>query len=131
MVCPKKLIQQLTMGHVMPSEAIKLAASKFYGGGRKAPEYLEQEVLSWSKEKIVLKTYDFFIVSAKRGEIVKMNKALLELMSALNFEYSEISTRLFRLYEYCQKCILNKKIDEAVRIIQDLRDTWAKAFNLS
>lgn len=115
----------------MPSVAQKVAANKLYGGGGKAPDYIEQEVLSWSKEKLILKTYDFFIVSARRGDIVKMNKALLELMGALNFEYPDVSTRLFRLYEYCQKCVVDKKIEEAIRIIQELRDAWAQAFNIN
>ncbi len=110
----------------------KLAASRAYGNKSegKFPAYLEQEVLSWSKEKLVLKMYDLFIVSCKRHDVTKMSRILIELMGSLNFEYEEISTRLYRLYEYCQRCIFQKKYDEALHIIQELRDTWATAFKL-
>lgn len=117
----------------MSNTAQKIAASRAYGGGKdgkKIPAYLEQEVLSWSKEKIILKMYDLFIVSCKRQDTNKMSKVLIELMGALNFEYEETSTRLYRLYEYCQRLIFRKKYDEALAIIQELRQAWAKAFNL-
>ncbi len=115
----------------MATAAQQLAAHKMYGsGGKKIPSYLEQEVYSWSKEKIILKMYDLFIVSAKRNDTHKMSKVLIELMAALNFDYEDVSTRLYRLYEYCQRCIFQKKIDEALHIITELRDTWAQAFNL-
>lgn len=117
----------------MNTQAQQLAASRAYGnkkGSTKVPSYVEQEVLSWSKEKLILKMYDLFIVSNKRRDIEKMTKVLVELMSSLNFDYEDTSTRLYRLYEYCQRCIHQKKYDEALHIIRELRDTWAKAFNL-
>ncbi|MFN3196233.1 MAG: flagellar export chaperone FliS [Chlorobiota bacterium] len=118
----------------MNTQVQKLAASKAYGNagkkGKKVPSYVEQEVLSWSKEKLILKMYDLFLVSNKRKDIEKMGKVLVELMGALNFDYSETSTRLYRLYEYCQRCIYQKKYDEAYNIIKELRDTWSEAFNL-
>jgi flagellin-specific chaperone FliS len=116
----------------MQSAARQLAASRAYGGGKdgKVPSYLEQEVFSWSKEKLILKMYDLFIVSCKRGDVQKMSKVLVELMSSLNFEIEETATRLYRLYEYCQRCIFQRKFDEALHIIQELREAWCKAFNL-
>ena len=116
----------------MANAAQQIAAKRAYGqqGEGKVPSYLEQEVLSWSKEKIILKMYDLFIVSNKRKDVQKMSRVLIELMGSLNFEYEETSTRLYRLYEYCQRCIFQQKFDESLHIIQDLRNTWAKAFNL-
>lgn len=116
----------------MATTAQNLAASKVYGkfGEGKVPSYIEQEVLLWSKEKIILKIYDLFIVSCKRKDVSKMSKVLIELMGSLNFEYEETATRLYRLYEYCQRCIFQKKFDEALNIILELRNTWAKAFNI-
>lgn len=116
----------------MPLTAQQLAASKAYSGKMPGhvPSYIEQEVLSWSKEKIILKMYDLFIVSNKRKDVNKMSRVLIELMGSLNFEYEETATRLYRLYEYCQRCIFQRKFDEAYYIIQELRDAWAKAFDL-
>lgn len=79
----------------------------------------------WSPDKIIVRTYDFFIISCERRDLVQMNKALLHLMESLNFAYNEESTRLYRLYEYCQKCIFKKKYDEALYIITELRQAWA------
>lgn len=71
------------------------AIAKAYGikkdGG--IPQYLEQEVLSWSREKVILKMYDLFIVSAKKKDISKMNRVLAELMASLNFDYEETADR--------------------------------------
>lgn len=116
----------------MATPAQQMAASKAYGSrpGGKVPSYIEQEVLSWSKEKIILKMYDLFIVSCKRQDTNKMGKVLIELMGSLNFEYEETATRLYRLYEYCQRCIFQKKYDEALHIITELRTAWAQAFDL-
>jgi hypothetical protein len=116
----------------MATAAQQMAASKAYGNTKdgKVPSYIEQEVYSWSKEKLILKMYDLFIVSCKRRDVQKMSRVLIELMGALNFEYEDTSTRLYRLYEYCQRLIFQKNFDEALYIIRELRDAWAKAFNL-
>ncbi len=117
----------------MANNPQQLAASRVYGGNKekgKVPAYLEQEVLSWSKEKIILKMYDLFLVSCKREDVNKMSKVLIELMGSLNFEYEETATRLYRLYEYCQRCIFQKKFDVAYNIISELRSSWASAFSL-
>ncbi len=113
--------------------AQRIAARKTYGGGdTKIPGYLEQEVLLWSPEKITLKTYELFLLSAKKDDKRRMTKVLIELISALNYEHGgELAHRLHRLYEYCQRCVNLNKIDEAVAIISELRDSWEKTFNLS
>jgi hypothetical protein len=116
----------------MVTAAQQLAAAKVYNTKKEGnfPSYLEQEVFSWSKEKIILKMYDLFVVSCKKKDVQKMSKVLIELMGSLNFEYEETATRLYRLYEYCQRCIFQRKFDEALYIIQELRSAWAKAFTL-
>jgi flagellin-specific chaperone FliS len=115
----------------MATAAQQIAAMKTFNAQQQQPtSMLEAEVFSWSKEKLILKMYDLFIVSVKRNDISKGSKVLIELMSALNFDYEEVSTRLYRLYEYCQRCIFQKKMDEALFIITELRNTWAKTFNL-
>lgn len=109
------------------------AVAKAYGGMKKdnqIPQYLEQEVLSWSKEKVILKMYDLFILSAKKQDIRKMNRVLAELMGSLNFDYEETATRLYRLYEYVQRLVFQKRFDDAIFIIQELRNSWNQAFKI-
>ena len=113
----------------MPTSAQHLAARKLYGGDGNFPSYLDQEVLTWSPERITLKTYDLFIVSCKQNNLNRMNRVLVELIASLNFDYPEPANRLYELYDYCQRCIAKKNTREALNIIQELRDTWAKAFN--
>jgi flagellar protein FliS len=110
--------------------AQQLAARRMYGGEGSYPSYMDQEVLLWTPEKITLKTYDLFIVSAKRNDTEKMKRVLNELMNALNFEHEEIATRLYRLYEYCLNSVSLGKTEQALSIVQELRNSWAKAHNL-
>jgi flagellin-specific chaperone FliS len=92
--------------------------------------YLEHEVYSWSPEQLILKTYDVFLAAYRRHDVVRMNRALVQLMGALNFEAGDIALRLYRLYEYCQRCLWERRYDEAASIIQELRSAWAEAFRL-
>ena len=115
------------------TSAQQAAARRVYGdgaSGKAVSGYMEQEVQQWSAEKIILKMYDLFIVAARQRDIAKMNRVLTSLITALDFEYKDQATRLFRMYEYCQGCIMAKRYDEALGIIRDLRETWADAFNL-
>jgi len=108
------------------------ALAKAYGVKKEGfiPQYIEQEVLSWSKEKVILKMYDLFIVSAKKQDVSKMNRILAELMSALNFDYEETATRLYRLYEYVQRLVFQKRYQDAIFIMQELRNAWNQAFEI-
>jgi flagellar protein FliS len=93
-------------------------------------EYLYNEIMNLSPVELILRIYDFAIVNCKRRDAEKANRALTELISALDFDYKDISLPLFKLYHYCQNEIRKGKFDNAISILQELRDTWAKAFNL-
>lgn len=116
----------------MSSSAQSPAMTKVYGIKKEnqIPAYLEQEVMSWSKEKIILKMYDLFILSAKKKDLSKMNRVLVELMGALNFDYEETATRLYRLYEYVQRLVFQKRYNDAINIIQELRNVWNEAYQI-
>jgi hypothetical protein len=89
------------------------------------------EIINATAVEIILQTYDFFLQSCERRDLTGMNRSLLLLMEALNFEFGEESRRLYRLYEYCQKCIFKKRYDEAHYIIRELRRAWAAGFGLN
>ena len=109
--------------------------------------YLENEVYSASAGKLVLMLYDGAINFLRRldgldykSDLEKksynINKAyaiLSELQMSLDMKYTEISTNLFSLYGYMQKTLLEgnlqnnpDKINEVVRMLTDLRETWAQ-----
>jgi flagellin-specific chaperone FliS len=93
-------------------------------------DYLSNEVMHWSAEKIIFEIYNTFLVSCRQRNHQRMNRALVALMSALNFEHPDPATRLYRLYEYCQELVSKNKFDEASSLITDLRDSWGRAFHL-
>lgn len=114
----------------MTTAVARQRMQQYVGTTGQAPLYLEHEILSWSPEKIILKTYDLFLTSARRGDDHRMRRILAELINALNFDYGELSQRLLRLYEYCQRCVAMRRYDDAAAIIAGLRQAWAEAFQL-
>jgi hypothetical protein len=114
----------------MTTAVARQRLQQYAGAPGQPPAYLEQEVLGWSPEKIILKTYDLFLLSARRGDEQRMRRVLAELINALNFDYGELPQRLLRLYEYCQRCVSMRRYDDAAAIIAGLRQAWAEAFHL-
>ena len=93
--------------------------------------YQQNSILNLSPTELILKLYDLGIVSIKKADYDKAQRVLTELISALNFEYQEVAMGFFRLYRYCQECLYKNKHNEALKIFEDLRATWAKAYNLT
>jgi flagellar protein FliS len=100
------------------------------GARRAINQYNQNSILNASPVELILKIYDLTIVSIRKRDIKKARLAITELIAALNFEYQEQAMGLFRLYRYCQDCLNQEKYDEALQIFEDLRNTWAEAFNL-
>jgi flagellar protein FliS len=91
--------------------------------------YLENQILNSKPEELVLKVYDFILLNIKKKNYNKANAGIIELIAALNFDYQDVSLGLFKLYTYCQNQIRKENWTEAQEIIQDIRNSWAKAFN--
>ena len=79
---------------------------------------------------------DFKNIEQRNKHLYKMNDALTELISALNFEVGggEIANNLYRLYEYMQYRINqsiahpdNAHIQEILGYLTELRDAWKVA----
>jgi flagellin-specific chaperone FliS len=94
-------------------------------------DYLKNEVISLSPTEIVLRIFDFAILNLKKSEPRKSLKAITELIVSLNFEYKDFSIGLYNLYMYSRDQIIKGNYVEALNILEGLRDTWAKAFNLN
>lgn len=97
---------------------------------KKLQLYQKSQVMSLDPIQLLLKVYDFTIVNCKKNDLTKASKGLVELISALNFDYEETCLGLFRLYQYCMDKIKVGDFDEAVEILQRLRDSWAEALPL-
>jgi len=98
---------------------------------KQANSYLVKEILEASPQKLVMKIYDFAIANCRRKDMGKTNKAVSELIVALNFEtdeVKEISFQLLRLYQFVQDQTRQGDFDIALKVLSGLRQTWYEAF---
>ncbi|MFZ0390251.1 MAG: flagellar export chaperone FliS [Calditrichia bacterium] len=93
--------------------------------------YQQNQILNLSPTELILKIYDLIIISIKKEDISKANSGFTELIASLNFDQKEIAMGLFRLYRYCQECLRKNQYKQALQVVEDLRESWAKAFNLN
>jgi len=69
--------------------------------------------------------YDKAISGCQQRNLEKTWRAISELINSLNMDAGAISWRLLAIYEYCTDLARNGQYDEVIRILKDLRDTWA------
>ncbi len=96
--------------------------------------YLVKEILEASPQKLLLKIYDFAITHCQLHDMLKTNRALDELINALNFEDEkarEISIGLLKLYQYCQEEMRKKNYEMVHKILVDLREAWLTIFKMN
>lgn len=113
-------------------------------------QYLQTQILTASKEQLVLMLYDGavrFCETAKNAwkndndletahkSLVKAQDIVLELAYSLNKqEGGELANKMAQLYAYCYSRLVTanlqrseKIVSEVQNIISDLRDGWSKA----
>ncbi len=112
-------------------------------------QYLQSQVQNASKEKLVLMLYDGVLRFSLQGKkaledsdlvaahegLMRAEEILFELIYALDREKGgQLADNLARLYGYCCQCLvlanlqhIPSKVDEAVKVIRELREAWAKA----
>jgi flagellin-specific chaperone FliS len=95
-----------------------------------AHTYNREQYLNLSSVEVIKKLYDTAILGCKKNNTVLAQNAITELVVGLNFEYQDISVGLYRLYQYTKHCIRNGNMNEAVRVLDELRTTWVQAFHL-
>jgi flagellin-specific chaperone FliS len=89
--------------------------------------YKRTQVMGCSPGQLVLTLYDHIISCLKKSDMPGASKGLVELMSALDLDYQEVSGRLFSLYEYCLDLVKKQKYEEASRILTEMRAMWVTA----
>jgi flagellin-specific chaperone FliS len=95
-----------------------------------AHQYRLQDCMNLTPVEVIKKLYDFAILGCKKKDTVLAHKAITELIVGLNYEYQEISLPLFKLYQYSKHCIRDGNLQEAIRVLSELRSTWSQAFGL-
>jgi flagellar secretion chaperone FliS len=95
-------------------------------------KYLLNEIMQATPKQLLIKIYDFAIVNCQKQNMAKTNEALQVLINSLRFdndEVKEISTGLFRLYQYCQEEMRRKNYSIVYKILSELKESWIAAFN--
>ena len=90
-------------------------------------EYRQQDVMGASPLRLVLMAYDLAIRSCEQKDFTRATKSITVLRDALNFDYPEVSTGLFRLYQWCLDCIRQGDYTSAMNSLKELREAWAQA----
>lgn len=107
------------------------AATMARGRAKRVNAYLSKDVLDASPQKLLLKVYDYAIANCRKNDMPNTNKALSELINALNFENSEtkeFSLGLMSLYQFCQDQMRKGKSEIVEKILVELRDSWVDIF---
>src|SRR5213593_4149460 len=89
--------------------------------------YVAQQTQGMSQQQMLLQLYDFAVAGCVAHDARKATAAIVELIAGLNFDYEEIATGLYRLYEYSLREVKAGRFDEAQRVLGGLRDTWRQA----
>ncbi len=99
---------------------------------KKANAYFVKEIMDSLPHELLFKVYDFAITHCQRHDVEKTNRAISELINALNFEDNEtreLSTSLLQLYQFAQEQVRRGNFDMAMKILGGLRDTWQELFD--
>ncbi len=93
-------------------------------------KYHQEQNLNLSPVQVILKLYDLVILSCKKSDKKMATRALNELIVVLNFEHKEMSSGLYKLYDYSKRCVFAGRFLQAEAVISELRGAWAQAFDL-
>jgi len=90
-------------------------------------EYRTQDVMSASPVRLVIMAYDVAIRACRQQDFERATRAITLLRDALNFDYAEVATGLFRLYQWCLECLRAGDYQSALNVLVELREAWAEA----
>ena len=93
-------------------------------------QYLVQKIMTASPNQLVAYIYDAGATACSQKDADKARRAVQMLVNGLNFEVKEVSITFFRVYQYLNHLINRNRFNEAKALFQDLKQTWAKAFNV-
>jgi len=89
--------------------------------------YKQNSVKTADPLKLILMVYDRAIAGCRRRDLEMAGLAISELIKGLNMDAGTISWSLLAIYQYCGELARKGEYDEAVDVLSELRDTWAKA----
>jgi flagellin-specific chaperone FliS len=95
-----------------------------------ASAYQREQILNLTPVEVIHKLYDVVILGCKKNDVQLAQRALNELVAGLNFDAGPLAVDLYYLYDYCKRCIRQGEVEQVIGIVQELRSTWAQAFEI-
>ncbi len=92
--------------------------------------YRREEFMHLTPEQIIHRLMTLGVQGCRKRDRRQAIRALNALIISLDFKYEEVAMGLFRLYDYCKSCVYSGKFGEAIKVLDELRMTWAQAFHL-
>ena len=89
--------------------------------------YVNEQLNSMSPMQVLFKLYDICIEACAREDRKRASRAVIEMISALDFEYEEMASRFLRVYRSALVRVNKRDFDGARAAIQSLRDAWVEA----
>ncbi len=89
--------------------------------------YVAAQTQAMSPVQVMLQLYDYAIAGCVAQDSRKASAAIVELIAALDFNYEDIATGLYRLFEYCLREVKAQHFGESHRILSELRGAWHQA----
>ncbi len=96
----------------------------------KPNQYLVQKIMTASPDQLVAYIYDTGVTACSQKDADKARRAVQLLVNGLNFDVKDVPITFYRVYQYLNHLINRNRFNEARAIFQDLKQTWAKAFNV-
>lgn len=90
-----------------------------------AQEYRQQEIMGASPLHLVVMAYDVAIRACEQQDLARASRAVSLLRDSLSFDYPEVATGLFRLYQWCLDRIRAGDYGEAIKTLRGLREAWS------
>ncbi len=87
-------------------------------------QYRQQDVMSASPLRLVIMTYDLAIRACEQQDFAKATRTIGALRDTLDLDYPEVSTGLYRLYQWCLDCIRKGEFASAISTLTELRGAW-------
>jgi flagellar protein FliS len=90
-------------------------------------QYRQNDVMGASPVRLVIMAYDVAINACEKQDFARATQAISVLRDTLNFEYADVATGLFRLYQWCLDSIRKGDYSTAAKTLQELRQAWVVA----
>lgn len=75
-------------------------------------------------EQVILRLYEIGIEACWHRDQAKVGQVLRELIAALNFDYGEMATAYYNMYDYALRILEQQKYNEIRDILSELHDAW-------